>query len=156
MLQVTFVRFPGERDAVYATRADGTTTSWRFPSYGDWLPHDMCHLIVEDVLGLRDGFWGLVERGASVELINGEATLVRGGVPLAQQAGADLAGLRAAEAVVARLAGTSAALGHGHIDDDRQIIEVRRRLSDAAARWRALGRGESMTFTFGERSTSGG
>lgn len=63
VLQVTFVRRRGRRDHIYVESEDGTTTDWAFPSYGDGLPHDLCHLVVEDELGLTDGFWGLVDRG---------------------------------------------------------------------------------------------
>ena len=47
MLEVTFVCRRRQRDRVYVTRSDGTTTGWDFPSYGDGLPHDLCHLVVE-------------------------------------------------------------------------------------------------------------
>ncbi|MDQ3570648.1 MAG: hypothetical protein M3450_12995 [Actinomycetota bacterium] len=75
MLDATFVRRRGSRDRVYVTRADGTSTSWHFPSYGDGLPHDLCHLVVEDELGLTDGFWGLIDQGVEVRLVNNQATL---------------------------------------------------------------------------------
>jgi hypothetical protein len=58
VLEVSFVRRRGKRDRVYVHRSDGTSTGWDFPSYGDGLPHDLCHLVVEDELGLPDGFWG--------------------------------------------------------------------------------------------------
>jgi len=48
MLEVSFVRSRGSRDRVYVARNDGTSTGWDFPSYGDRLPHDLRHLIVED------------------------------------------------------------------------------------------------------------
>jgi hypothetical protein len=62
VLEASFVRRRGSRDRVYVTRSDGTTTGWDFPSYGDGLPHDLCHLVVEEALGLSEGFWGLVDR----------------------------------------------------------------------------------------------
>jgi hypothetical protein len=104
VLQVTFVRDRGQRDHVYVARRDGTATDWAFPSYGDGLPHDLCHLVVEDELGLAEGFWGLVDQGVEVRLVRNEATLCRGGRPLADQPGVDLAGLMQAEAAVALLA----------------------------------------------------
>ena len=55
VLEVAFVRRRGGRDRVYVTRADGTSTGWDFPSYGDWLPHDLCHLVVEEGLVPRPG-----------------------------------------------------------------------------------------------------
>ena len=29
---------------------------------GDGLPHDLCHLVVEDGLELSEGFWGLFDQ----------------------------------------------------------------------------------------------
>jgi len=69
MLEVAFVRRRGHRDAVHVRRDDGTSTSWRLPTYGDGLPHDLCHLVVEQELGLTDGFWGLVDQGAAIRLV---------------------------------------------------------------------------------------
>ncbi len=63
---------------------------WEFPSYGDGLPHDLCHLVVEEELALLDGFWGLVDQGVEVALVDGQATLVRNGRPFAEQAGGDI------------------------------------------------------------------
>ncbi len=90
---------------MYVTRGDGTSTGWDFPSYGDWLPHDLCHLVVEEELGLTDGFWGLLDRGVEVGLVNNEATLLREGMPLVEQSDVDLRGLMEAEAAVAVLTG---------------------------------------------------
>src|SRR5579859_7414385 len=107
MLEVSFVRRRGSRDRVYVTRDDGSSTGWDFPSYGDGLPHDLCHLVVEDELCLTEGFWGLVDQGVDVGLVNNQATLLRDGRPLVEHIGADFSGLTEAEAAVAVLAGPS-------------------------------------------------
>jgi hypothetical protein len=52
-----------------------------FPSYGDGLPHDLCHLVVEDGLGLSEGFWGLVDQHVDVCVVNNQPTLMRDGKP---------------------------------------------------------------------------
>jgi hypothetical protein len=62
-LRARFVRTAGERDKVYVRRSDGSETSWVFPTFGDGLPHDLVHLVVERDFGVRDGFWGRVDRG---------------------------------------------------------------------------------------------
>ncbi len=100
-LEVSFVRHRGRRDRVYVSRADGSSTGWDFPSYGDRLPHDLCHLVVEEGLGIVEGFWGLVERGVEVELIDNQATLVRDGKPLVEKVGTDFTDLVAAAEAVA-------------------------------------------------------
>lgn len=69
MLEVTFVRNRGSRDRVYVTRNDRTSTGWDFPSYSEGPPHDLCHLVVEDGLGLSEGFWVLVDQHVDVGLV---------------------------------------------------------------------------------------
>jgi hypothetical protein len=103
MLKVAFVRNPGRRDRVYVTRSDGTSTGWEFPSYGDGLPHDRCHLVVEDGLGLSEGFWGLVDQHVDVGLVDNKPILMRDGKPLVEQPSVDFAGLTEAEEAVALL-----------------------------------------------------
>ena len=76
-MKVTFVRSDGP-DRMYVQRDDGSESSWSFPSYGEGLPHDLVHLVVERHLGLRSGFWGLVERGIDFNRIN-EAANRKGG-----------------------------------------------------------------------------
>jgi hypothetical protein len=104
MLEATFVRRRGSSDRVYVVRSDTTTTAWDFPSYGDGLPHDLRHLVVEDALGLASGFWGLVDHGVEVALVDDETTLVRHGTPLVDLPGFDFSGLTEAEEAVALLA----------------------------------------------------
>src|SRR5580700_2664453 len=101
MLDVTFVRRRNSRDRVYVARRDGTSISWDFPSYGDGLPHDLCHLVVEDNLGFANGLWGLVDQGVGIGLINNELALMRDGKPLAGAFGIDLSALVQAEHAVA-------------------------------------------------------
>lgn len=137
---------------MYVTRKDGTSTSWDFPSYGDGLPHDLCHLVVESELGLTDGFWGLVDQGVDVGLVNNQATLMRGSRPLAEQAGFDLSGLLEAEAAVAALAGP--ANGVGDLDErpvgpePEAINTIRDRLRQLSAHWRKLDDGTAMTLQY--------
>lgn len=103
VMTVSFVRHRGRRDHVYVTRNDGSTTDWEFPSYGDDLPHDLCHLVVEDGLGIALGFWGLVDQGVDVRLVNNQATLVRRGKPLVEDPNDDFSDLHRAEQAVALL-----------------------------------------------------
>ena len=102
-MQVSFVRHRGRRDHVYVLRSDGSSADWDFPSYGDDLPHDLCHLVVEDALGIVEGFWGLVDGGMDVTLIENQATLVRNGKPLIEDPSVDFSDLNRAEQAVALL-----------------------------------------------------
>jgi hypothetical protein len=178
MLEVSFVRNRGNRDRVYVTRSDGTTTGWNFPSYGDGLPHDLCHLVVEDGFGLTEGFWGLVDQHVDVGLVNNEPTLVRDGKPLVEQSGVDFAGLTQAEEAVALLAAPavevdqvgeigvvhlgSPSVGAPPMNEIAEQLEfslpenatpaaiaaIHDRLRELGLRWRSLGDGGSIVLTF--------
>jgi hypothetical protein len=52
---------------------------------------------------MTDGFWGFVDRGVDVIMIEDQAILVRDGKPLAGQPGVDFTGLVKAEQAVALL-----------------------------------------------------
>ena len=103
VMRVSFVRHRGHRDHVYVTRSDGSSTGWEFPSYGDDLPHDLCHLVVEDGLRISNGFWGLVDGGMDVQLVDNQSTLVRDGKPITEDPGVDFSDLSRAEQAVALL-----------------------------------------------------
>lgn len=102
-LTASFTRRREPTDRVRVTRSDGTSTAWDFPTYGDVLPHDLVHLVVEEGLGLTAGFWGLVDQGADVVMVGDQAVLAREGTPLADQPGTDVTGLVQAEEAVALL-----------------------------------------------------
>jgi hypothetical protein len=170
MLEVSFVQNRASRDRVYVTRSDGTSTGWDFPTYGDGLPHDLCHLVVEDGLGLTEGFWGLVDQHVDVGLVNNEPTLIRDGKPFVEQPGVDFTGLTQAEKAVALLAAPgveveqarrpSAAarpmdeiaeqLGFSLADGvtPAAVVAIHDRLQELGLRWRSLTDGGSIVLTF--------
>jgi hypothetical protein len=178
MLEVTFVRNRGSRDRVYVTRSDGTSTGWDFPSYADGLPHDLCHLVVEDGLRLSEGFWGLVDQHVGVGLVNNVPTLIRDGRPLVDQPGIDFSGLTHAEEAVALLAPPSMDISQvgeigivqlgspstlaapvGEIAErlnfrlpdsatTTNIAAIRDRLRELGLRWRSLEDGDSIKLTY--------
>jgi hypothetical protein len=154
VLKVAFVRRRGQRDRVYATRSDGSSTAWDFPSYGDGLPHDLCHLVVEDALRLDDGFWGLIDKGADVRLVRNESTLVRNGMPLAEWPDVDLSGLMYAEAAVAELAGPIQSGDDQMLDatefaSSEDVVALRKRLRDLRTTWSELPDGKALHLFFG-------
>jgi hypothetical protein len=51
-------------DRLRYVRADGSSTETAMPRQGT-LPHDLIHYVVESGLGLKNGFTGLVARGAN-------------------------------------------------------------------------------------------
>lgn len=113
-------------DKITICRADGTTASARFPKKGP-VPHDAVHLIVEEVLGLAHGFWGMIAAGHDPEDIQeiakaaGHASAKRATVP-----GAEILELIQAERIVEA---AEAALWSGGTD-----VEGMRDLAEAGCR----------------------
>jgi hypothetical protein len=153
-LRARFVRTVGERDRVYVRRSDGSETSWEFASYGEGLPHDLVHLVVERDFGVREGFWGRVNRGISPARITEEAN--RGGKDKFAGFGPDQRELLISEALAAAAGGY-----RPDLDDAAQhaqlvaayasvglpvpkgltvaaLGETRRRLSELQLRWQTL------------------
>lgn len=151
-MRVSFVRTRGARDRIYATRDDGTEVSWSFPTYGDALPHDMVHLVVESILGLRQGFWGRVAAGLDPARVNAMVNR-EGGGNRNPGFGSDKRELYLAEALAAlpwsdperNAASLIAAVAEGcraagePVLEVEQVDEVRRRLAELGERWRAIG-----------------
>lgn len=100
---VRFTRVSADRDLVEVRRADGSVVSWDFPTHVSRLPHDLCHLVVEDGLRIGLGFWGLVSRGVDVRVVDNHAELALDGSPLRELPGIDFSELLHAEEAVAVL-----------------------------------------------------
>jgi hypothetical protein len=152
-LRATFVREAGAPDRVYVVRPDGSRVSWSFPTYGDALPHDLVHLVVESAAGLRDGFWGRVARGVDPARVNQLADGATGKLGDKYRAfGEDLRELICAEALAAYpwlvddaelrdglLAAWRDGAGAAFPEPDAaRIAAVRAVLERLTARWRAL------------------
>jgi hypothetical protein len=155
-LQATFVRHRERRDRIYVTRQDGTAIFWDFPTYGDRLPHDLVHLVVESELGIANGFWGLVDQGVQVSLIDNQSTLVRHGRPLVEQPGIDLSDLVRAENAVAHLGSTGPAEEGAGGASPTMVAKARQRLDDLGRQWRDLADGTAITLTFGHHDEQPG
>jgi hypothetical protein len=69
-MEIAFVRTENHQDRVYVRRTDGTEVSWSFPTYGNYIPHDLVHLVAETAFGLKNGFWGRVDAGIDIARIN--------------------------------------------------------------------------------------
>lgn len=73
-------------DHIAIDRDDGSRTETRFPKKGP-VPHDAIHYFVEDALGLRRGFWGMIASGIDPEQVQdiarnaGHASAKRASVP---------------------------------------------------------------------------
>jgi len=152
VLRATFVRRRQGKDRVYVVRRDATTAHWDFPSYGEGLPHDLCHLVVEDGLDLPDGFWGQIDQHVDVRLIDNQATLVRDGRRLLEEPGIEFAGLRRAEEAVAALASPFSDVDAARaIAPGETVTAITDRLRELGAQWRALEDGGAITLVFDPR-----
>jgi hypothetical protein len=177
-MQVSFVRHRGRRDHVHVMRSDGSSADWAFPSYGNELPHDLCHLVVEDALGIAEGFWGLLDEGMDVALVDNQATLVRNGRPLIEDPSVDFSDLNSAEQAVALLSSIGmhteevgtltlvrldpaapsppstdllrSELGFGLPPNisEETILQVRERLADLRRQWQGLDDGSAIVLTY--------
>jgi hypothetical protein len=167
VLSATFVRTQGERDRIYVRRSDGSEVSWAFPTYGDGLPHDLVHLVVEAAFGLSDGFWGRVDGGVDPRQINHDAN--RGGGRDKYAAfGADRSRLllaetlanapwRSAEATHEQLcAQLEAACGPSLEVSPEAVRRVRQFLDRTAASWRGLRPSGSLRLDFDRADPKGG
>jgi hypothetical protein len=68
-LNIRLKRHPDGSASITCTRADGSIT-WQRQSGKHGVvfpPHDITHYAVETALGYRDGFFGLLSRGWSME-----------------------------------------------------------------------------------------
>ena len=99
-MEVSFVRVQGSPDRIYVHRTDGSEVSWTFPTYGEQLPHDLVHMVVEAAFGLRSGFWGRVDAGVDPSRINAMANKL-GGKDKYAGFGADRGEIDVAEALAA-------------------------------------------------------
>jgi hypothetical protein len=81
-MDIAAVRTGTARDRVYVTRSDGGQLFWDWNSYGEGLPHDLVHYVVETALDLNEGFWGLVADGVNPTRVNKAAERIATGVTL--------------------------------------------------------------------------
>ncbi len=150
--EIRFVRSPEARDRIYVQRPDGSSATWSFPSYGEQLPHDLVHLVVERRLGLRHGLWGRVCDGADLERINAMANR-QGGPDKYRALGPDLRELMWSEAlaaqpwlaepsrpeaIVASLTESARTLEGFAVPGESAIEALRDELAQLRQQWRAL------------------
>lgn len=167
MLEASFVRTVGERDRIYVTRSDGSTVSWVFATYGDVLPHDLVHLVVESAFGIAGGFWGRVDAGADPAAITREANR-EGGRDKYAAFGADQSQLQLAEALAnvrwlaeatpvtvlldeALTACRDAGLVPPSALSTERVGQLRAVLAELARQWRALTPKGGMVLGFDPR-----
>lgn len=180
----TFVRHRNQRDHIYVVRDNGTTCDWAFPTDGDQLPHDLCHLVIEEGLQIAERFWGPVDQGMEVALIDNQAMLVKDSRPLVEHHPFDFTALLRAEEAVAlfvplgeqaeydgsltdairastdvtdtREGDASSSVGFARPDGSSaiEISRIRARLRAMQLEWRTLEDGGSLARSFTHRKGS--
>ncbi len=146
-------------------RGDGTTTWQRHDGHqAAFFPfHDLTHYAVEQTLGLRDGFFGLVAAGWPIEATTGKGS--RGPLP---------PGAVFVEQLVGLLDRERASASHWPADDfnqalaessapahvppfrlsERDLARVRAQVLELHARWRALPARGVLELTFDDLTPS--
>ncbi|MFL5634141.1 MAG: hypothetical protein ACJ78J_08585 [Gemmatimonadaceae bacterium] len=148
------------RTSLSCTRPDGTTT-WQRQEGGQarFFPrHDLTHYAVESVLGIRNGFYGLVASGW--DLSDFGTPWPRGRIPPEaniaeiivgfldrERAGSDRA---TAEDLNAALANYSAenSLATDVVVTEDDLSRIRAKRADLFAQWAAIEPGDALEVTF--------
>lgn len=143
-------------------RADGSPTWQRHDGrHAHFFPfHDLTHFAVETVLGIRQGFYGLLAEGWDIAETEGKSA--RGGLPNEALLAEQIVGLLDRE----RVGGASpmpAIEFNGYLRrlvasenlaqplelSDAQLDAVRRRVNELHDQWSALPPGETLMLQFG-------
>jgi hypothetical protein len=143
-VEVSFVRTVGAADRIYVRRSGGGEASWSFPTYGDVLPHDLVHLVVESAFGVRDGIWAAIDAGVDPARANAMATRA-GGKDKFRGTGLDRPGVLRSEDLanagwfIRDDDGVRAALAEAGVAATAdEVAAARARLDELGARWRDL------------------
>lgn len=163
-MTIRFVRIAGQADRIYVKRSNGSEVAWEFPTLGNEIPHDMTHLVVESMFGLRKGFWGRVDAGVDPKKVN-EMANRRGGPNKYAGFGDDLSELYLAEVLAGlswqlrelspadRLATFLSACEKQSLTPPPAVTEeslaaAERRMNELRAQWRALLPKGTLELTF--------
>ncbi len=137
-MKIRFIKHSDEEHSVQIVRHDGSKDEVRLNSRS-FLRHDLAHLAAEQCVGLDDGFWGQVAKGAP---LNGEGM---GGatIQLAETLAGPVQTLMRIDAPPARYIATLS-----HLLPDRDCgdlgIAVHEKARQLQGHWRATHYGESM------------
>ncbi|GAA0942103.1 hypothetical protein [Actinocorallia libanotica] len=66
-MEIRFIRLPGNRCEISVSDREGPDLLLPAVRVGHFLPHDLMHAAVERSLGLDDGLWGAIARGAMID-----------------------------------------------------------------------------------------
>lgn len=137
--------------ALSCTRADGSVTWQRQEgAQGRFFPlHDLTHYAVESVLGMDQGFFGLIAQGWDMEDTGGKGP--RGPLPPEAIAVEHIVGgLDAERASSTQLSAAefNAVTATARPVSDAELARVRERRRELFAQWTALPPGETLVLAF--------
>jgi hypothetical protein len=144
-VQVTILKEAGRSHRAVAVRDDGVAVRFAVADYGDRLPHDLVHYLVESTLGLEWGFWGLVAAGAELDAVARHGARHRRDLPHRPDPLVDEHAdeLRRAEARVAEAYPQSDGEPGG---PGTPVPGLRERIEEWNATWQGLAPGERLRF----------
>lgn len=150
-MEILFTKLAGNRHEITVRGRRGPDVILGPRETGPSIPHDLAHAAVEQALGLDDGFWGAIYKGATFD-----------GFKMAAKGRHRRSGLKAlrryadatvpAEMLVSwahrawsgqRVSGRG--LGKSPLDE-AQRVRAFAALDEARARWEALREGETLTW----------
>lgn len=153
-MEMSFRKLPDNQHGIVVRARKGPDLRLPATPVGPTMPHDLVHAVVETALGITDGFWGAMARGATFqgfELVtpgrhrrSGMKVLRRGGDAVMA------AELRVnwAYRVWSGLPTQGRGVGPALLDT-QALAKTGPRLDAAATRWAALPEGEELLWRWG-------
>lgn len=165
-LQIEIAKRTDGGAVLRCTRPDGTVSWQRHTGpQGAFFPlHDLTHFAVETVLGVREGFFGLVAQGWEIEDTTGKGS--RGALPPDALVVEQIVGFLDRERASAAewtaddytthlgIAGVVLPAEVRSALTDDTLARIRAVRQELFGRWAATARGESLNLTFGANSGS--
>ncbi|MGX1128018.1 hypothetical protein RKD49_000208 [Streptomyces glaucescens] len=153
-MEMSFRKLPDNQHEILVRARKGPDVRLPAQPVGPTMPHDLVHAVVETALGIDDGFWGAMARGATFqgfELVtpgrhrrSGMKVLRRGGdAVMAAELSVNWA-YRAWRGLPTEGRG----VGSAPLDSDALARTVPR-LNAAAARWAAVPQGGELVWRWG-------
>ncbi|WMX43610.1 hypothetical protein RGF97_00215 [Streptomyces roseicoloratus] len=66
-MEMVFRKLPGNQHEILVRARKGPDVRLPAQPDGPSMPHDLVHAVVETALGIDDGFWGAMARGATFQ-----------------------------------------------------------------------------------------
>ncbi len=158
-MEVTFTKVDDKRYSIAIEREHGPALVARSgPGYDDLMPHDLAHYLVEEYFGIELGVWGqLAAGGGGIFSPAPEDNTLRHQRRVRRIAAVGREEMQRSERLVAMVVTawerSIKRVKHPTTEvpievDAEELRGAVRRMGEVAERWRALGRGGSLTFAW--------